>query len=247
MKTRIVLLLLLTCLTFADNLLACPQTETGVPACAYWTRADAVFSGKVLEIKNAQKSEDLPEGSRKIRFQVLQNFKGVDNPTFAVFSPDAKSDCGLNVKKGETWIIYARNDIVGKSFAEFRGVKIEPKVESAELEILKQVIAGKSATAISGRIVSTAGKYIFEPVEVTVEGKNFKQTAKTDANGAFDFPVPPDANYKIELKFPFEAIVKWNENLLGISLKQGNPTIFKYEAKLNDGDCHFSLFEVLKK
>ena len=50
MKTRIVLLLLLTCLTFADNLLACPQTETGVPACAYWTRADAVFSGKVLEI-----------------------------------------------------------------------------------------------------------------------------------------------------------------------------------------------------
>lgn len=247
MKTRLVLPLFLICLTFAKILPACPQTETGVPACAYWTRADAVFLGKILNIEKVSGSEDLPAGSRKIRFQVLQNFKGVDNPTFAVITKDAKTDCGLNAKKGETWIIYANNDIVVKSFAKFRGVKIEPKLESAELETLKNIIAGKSAAAISGRIISTDGKNIEEPVEVTVEGKNFKQTAKTDINGAFNIPVPPDANYKIELKFLYETNIKWDENLLGALLTQGVPTIFKYEVRLNDGDCHFSFFEVLKK
>ncbi len=232
---------------FTINFFACPQAETGVPTCAYWTRADVVFLGKILNIEKVSGSEDLPAGSRKIRFQVLQNFKGTDNPTFAVITKDAKTDCGLNAKKGETWIIYANNDIVIKSFAEFRGVKIEPNAANAELGTLKNVIAGKSATAISGRIAAPDGKYNFEPVEITVEGKNFKQTAKTDDDGAFNVPVPPNANYKIELKFPFEAIVKWNENLLGTALMQGVPTIFKYEAKLNDGDCNFSFFEVLKK
>ena len=247
MKNISILFVVLILIALHTNSFACPQTETGVPACAYWTRADAVFLGKILNIEKVSGSEDLPAGSRKIRFQVLQNFKGVDNPTFAVITKDAKTDCGLNAKKGETWIIYANNDIVIKSFAEFRGVKIEPKVESTELATLKNIVAGKSATAISGRIVSTDGNKINESVEITVEGKNFKQTAKTDADGAFNFPVPPDASYKIELKFAYKAELKWNENLLGASLTQGIPTLFKYEVRLNDGDCHFSFFEVLKK
>ena len=189
----------------------------------------------------------MPAGSRKIRFQVLQNFKGADNPTFAVITKDAKTGCGLAAKKGETWIIYAGNDIVIKSFAEFRGVKIDTKQPNAELETLQNIIAGKSATAISGRIVSFVGNIPDKPVEITVKGKNFTQTVQTDANGAFDIPVPPDANYKIELKFPYRAGLKWNEMLLGASNIEGVPTLFKYEIKMNDGDCNFNIFEVTKK
>jgi hypothetical protein len=233
----------------AESAAACALTDDGVPACAYWTRADVVFSGKVLKIENAAKSEDLPAGTRKIRFQVLQNFKGADNPTFSLVTADAKTGGGLEIKKGETWIIYAANDIVVKSFTSFRGIKIEPKLANEELETLKSVIGGKTAAAISGRIVSDTsnGKYEYEPVEITVENKGKRFTAETDANGAFNIPVPSEGTYKVEIKLPYRAGIKWNEMLLGASNTEGTPTVFKYEVRLGDGDCNYNVFEVLKR
>jgi hypothetical protein len=242
-------LLFFILIAFTNIAFGCAKTETGVPACAYWTRADVVFSGKVLKIENAAKSEDLPEGSRKIRFQVLQNFKGADNPTFSLVTADAKTGGGLEIKKGETWIIYANNDIVVKSFAAFRGVKIESQLANDELETLKSVIAGTTSAAISGRIVSDAasGKYEYEPVEITVENKGKRLTAATDPDGAFNIPLPSEGTYKVEIKFPYRAGVKWNEMLLGASNTEGVPTVFKYEVRLGDGDCNYNVFEVTKK
>lgn len=243
-------LIFLTFIVFTDVSFGCPQTETGVPACAYWTRADAVFSGKVLKVENASKSEDLPAGSRKVRFQVLQNFKGADNPTFSLVTTGAKTDCGLEIKKGETWIIYANNDIVVKSFSAFRGVKIEPKVENAELETLKSVIAGTTSAAISGRIVwqSRNDVDLYEIVEeIMVEGNGKRFSAQPNASGAFNIPVPSAGTYRVELKFPYLAPLKWADNLLNTSYTQGNPTVFKYEVRLNDGDCNFNFFEVSRK
>ncbi len=245
MKNPIILLSFLIFLALPETASAsCALTENGTPVCAFWTSADVVFLGKALKVENAPKNEGFPEGARKIRFQVQQNFKGADNPTFTVVST---ADCGLNIKSGQTWVIYANNDIVVKSFSAFRGVKIEPKIISDEAETLKNITAGNSDTAISGRFVSAAnnGAYIYEPVEISVAGGGKLLTAKTDTNGAFNIPVP-DGNYQVELKFPFKASFKWNENLLGTALVEGIPTLFRYEVRLNDGDCQFNFFEVSK-
>jgi len=246
MKTRLLLILALIFIASAASVFACTLAEDGTPVCAYWTRADAVFLGKAVKVEDAPKNENFPDGARKIRFQVLQNFKGADNPTFTVAVTDPL--CGVNVKSGQTWIIYAGNDIVLKSFSAFRGIRqIEPKEANGEAETLKNILAGKSDTAISGRLSSAGGSYIYEPVEISVAGNGKLLTAKTNADGAFNVAVPPDVNYKVELKFPYKASFKWDENLLGTSLTEGIPTFFRYEVKLNDGDCHFSFFEVLKK
>ncbi len=248
MKKRFILLSFFLLIALANVSFGCSQAEFGVPVCANYTRADAVFFGKVLKVEDVPKTEDYPPGGHKIRFQVLQNFKGADNPTFALVSGDPKTGSGLNAKTGQTWIIYARNDIVVKAFQDFRGARIEPKEKSEELETLKNILAGKSETAISGRLTSEKlGRYEYEEAEITVEGKNFKQTAKTDADGAFNFPVPADGKYKVELKLPFAARLVWDEWLLGASFAEGNPTIFKYDVSINDGDCFYSFFEVLKK
>ena len=240
------MLLIFSCTDFSFG---CAPTESGVPVCAYFTRADAVFSGKVIKVETVPKTEDFPVGGHKIRFQVLQNFKGADNPTFTLITADWKTACGLNAKTGQTWIVYARNDIVIKSFQDFRGVKIEPKEPGTELETLKNIIAGKSATAISGQLASNGenGKYSDEAAEITVEGKNYKQTQNTGADGFFDFPVPSEGKYKVEIKFPFEANLIWNDGLLGTFYTKGNPTFFKYEVSLGDGDCVYSFFEVSRK
>ncbi|HEY8562048.1 MAG TPA: hypothetical protein VIL74_16870 [Pyrinomonadaceae bacterium] len=221
---------------------ACAIAPDGTPVCAHWTRADAVFSGKVLKVEDAPKNEGFPEGARKVRFQVQRNFKGVDNPTFTIV---ALPDCGLNVKSGQTWIVYAANDIVVKSFSAFRAVKIEPKTTSEEAAALENIKSGKSDTSIAGRFVSTQNTYGFEPVEISVAGQGKSFSARTDASGAFSVAVP-DGNYKVELKLPYDARFKWDENLLGTSFTEGVPTVFKYDVRLNDGDCHFSFFEVSK-
>ena len=244
---KFILLFLLIFTAFTVNSIACTRTEFGIPACAYFTRADVVFLGKAVKIENAPKSEDLPSNARNIRFQILQNFKGADNPNFSVTTTGKNSANSLNVKKGETWLIYANYDIVYKSFTEFRGAKVESIETNEEVTTLKDILSGKTDTAIAGQFTSQNGKYIYEPIEITVVGKNQRFTAQTDANGAFNIAVPSDGIYKVELKFPYQANLTWNENLLGTSLTEGVPSIFKYEARLNDGDCHFSFFEVLKK
>lgn len=246
---KITFLLFFILLAFTGISFACPLTELGVPACAYFTRADAVFLGKALKVEDAPKSEDLPEGSRKVRFQVLQNFKGADNPTFTLVTNAAKADGGLSIKSGQTWVVYANNDIVVKSFSVSRGVKIEPKMANEELETLKNVAAGKTETSISGRIASDkmSGKYLYETVEISIEGSGNRQTVKTDSEGAYNFVVSPGVKYKVELKFPYNAGLVWADNLLGTSLTQGNPTLFKYEVELYQGDCNYNFFEVTKK
>ena len=243
MKIRLLLILLLVFTLQTETAAACALAANGTPVCAYWTRADAVFTGKAVKVENAPHNEGFPDGARKIRFQVQQNFKGADNPTFTVVT---LPDCGLNIKSGQSWIVYAANDIVVKSFSAFRGVKIEPKIPSDEAGALENIKSGKSDTAISGRLASAANAYNYDPVEVSVSGNGKQLTAKTDASGAFNIAVPPDGSYKIELKFPYKASFKWDENLLGTSLTEGLPTLFKYEVKLRDGDCHFSFFDVTK-
>ncbi len=244
MKITSVLFSLVILFTLSGQLFA----RFGEPPCASWTRADVVFSGKVLKVEAVPKGEGFPEGARKIRFQVLQNFKGADNPTFAIVTKILVGTDGLNfIKKGETWIVYAQNDIVGKSFTDFRRTKLDPKVASEELETLKNIIAGKTSAAISGQIMSPNAVYEYEPVEITIESKGKRLTATTDGDGAFNIPVPSDGIYKVALKFPYNAGLKWNENLLGTSYVEGNPTFFRYEVRLNDGDCNFNVFEVLKR
>jgi hypothetical protein len=247
MKLIFCFCLLFGALAAADSF-ASFRSDLRTPPCALWTQADAAFLGKVVAVEKASKSENLPDGTLKIRFQVIENFKGADNPTFTLFEASAATGGAAKLKKGATWIIYARNDIVVKSFTKFAGVEINPKEKSAELETLQSIVAGKTATAIAGRLVSdpTNAKYEFAPVAVVVTGKDANFTAGTDADGAFNIPVP-DGAYKVELKFPYRAALKWHEMLLGASNTEGVPTVFRYEVRLNDGDCDFNVFEVTKK
>ena len=94
-----------------------------------------------------------------------------------------------------------------------------------------------------------------QKIIVVMPAYNAAQTlAKTVAemprdivDGTFDLPVPSEGKYKVELKFPYNASLIWDERLLGKSLVQGNPTIFKYDVSLNDGDCVHNFFEVSRK
>lgn len=243
------LLLFLIFLASADYARSCPQSEFGVPPCANFTRAAAVFLGKVIKIEGLDGKEEYPAGARKIRFKVLENFKGADNPTFTLTTPDSNAACALNIKAGQTWIIYAGHDIDGKGFYDFRGVKFNPKENTGELETLKTVSSGRTEASISGRLASSAqtGKYTYEPVEITIEGSGGRQTTKTDAEGVFHLSPLAAGKYKVKMNFPYRAGLLWNEFLLKTSYTEGIPTFFEYEVEVKPGDCDYNFFEVLKR
>jgi hypothetical protein len=249
MKTKFVSLSFLIFAVFSGISYGCAAKEFGVPVCAYFTRSSAVFLGKALEIENLSGKEDYPEGRRKVRFKVLQNFKGVENPTFTLLTSNQKADCGLKIKTGQTWIVYAGHDIDGKSFYGFRGVKYNPQEKNEELEILKASAEGKAETSILGQLATASppGKYSYEPVEITIDGNGTRKNTTTDAEGAFILSPLPAGKYRVKMSFPYRADLVWPELLLKTSFNEGIPTFFEYEVELRQGDCEFNFFEVLKK
>ena len=230
----------------AAGAFGCPRAETGEPVCAFYTRAEVVFLGKAVKVESVGGKDDFAAGARKIRFQVLRNFKGADNPTLSIVTNGPDADCGLDIKSGQTWVVYGALDQIDKFFHGFRGRKIDPKAPDAELDALQRIAEGKTDAMLAGRLTTGGGAYAAEPVEVALEGRGGRQTAQSDADGMFRFAPLAEGKYKVRLTFPFRADLKWDQYLLGTNFAAGPKSVFDYEISLRDGDCVFHLFEVTK-
>jgi len=248
MKTHLLWLLILIFVFFTNVSLACSRFEFGVPTCAKFTRADAVFIGKAINIENLTGKEDYEDESLKVQFKVQHNFKDAENPTFTLITNDWRAACGLNIKKGQTWIIYANYDDENKTFISNIGNKYNLKEDREDLEILKTVSERKADTKISGRLISfgTSNEYKYEPVEITVEGNGSRRTTATNVEGTFNISSLTAGNYEVKMKFPFHAsLLFFIPNLKSI-YTEGTPTFFDYEVGLKQGDCDYSFFEIFR-
>lgn len=233
---------------FTNVSLACSRFEFGVPTCAEFTRADVVFIGEAVKTEDLTGKGDYPDNWLKVRFKVKQNFKGAKNPTFTVITNDWRAACGLEIKKGQTWIIYARYDDEDKTFVSNIGYKYNPKEDKEDLEILKAASERKTDTTISGQLISygVIYEYNYEPVEITVEGNGSRQTTLTDAKGKFNISTLTAGKYKVKMKFPFHASLLFFIPDLKYVYTEATPTFFEYEVELKQGDCDYSFFEIFR-
>ena len=67
--------------------------------------SSAVFSGKVIEIKRHDRTED-PLGQVEVIFEVNKSWKGVDKRIISVFTGSNSASCGYGFKKGRTYLVY---------------------------------------------------------------------------------------------------------------------------------------------
>lgn len=246
MKTHLFWLLTLIFVFFTNVSLACSRFEFGVPTCAKFTRADAVFIGKAIKIEDLTGKGDYLDNELKVQFRVQQNFKGAENPTFTLITNDWRAACGLEIRKGQTWIIYA-NYNEDKTFVSNTGYKYNPKEDKEDLEILKAASERKTDTTISGRLISYGTyEYKYEPIEITVEGKGSRQITITNAEGTFNISSLTAGNYKVKMKFPFHASLLFLIPNLKSIYTEGTPTFFEYEVELKQGDCNYSFFEIFR-
>ncbi len=247
METHLLWLLILIFVVFANFLFACSRFEFGVPICANFTRADAIFVGKAIKVEDLTGKDDYPDDWLRVQFKVQQNFKSADNPTFTLVINDWRSACGLEIKKGQTWIIYANYDDKNKTFESNIGSKYNPLEDKEDLEILKKASERKTDTTISGRLISYGTyEYTYEAVEITVEGNGSRQITTTNADGTFNISSLTAGNYKIKMKFPFHASVSFIIPNLKYVSTEGIPTFFEYEVELKRGDCDYSFFKIFR-
>jgi hypothetical protein len=228
---------------FTNLSFACTRFEFGVPTTAQFTRAEAVFIGQAIKVEDYLKTE----GYLKVQFKVQKNFKGASNPTFAITTPNWRAACGLKIKKGQTWIIYAFYNEESKTFESSHGYRYNPTEDKEEVNILKAASERKTDTTISGRLISYGVyEYKYEPVEITVAGNGRQYSTTTKLDGTYKIPLSAPGIYKVKMKFPFRAMIEFGFSNKKTVYSEGVPTFFEYEIKLEQGDDDYSFFEVSK-
>lgn len=240
-------LLVLIFAVFIDISFACSRFEFGVPVQAQFTRADAVFIGKAVKVEDLTGKDDYPDNWLRVQFKVGQNLKGAENPTFTLITNDWRAACGLKIKTGQTWIIYAHYDDEDKVFRSNTGRKYNALEDKKDIEVLKLASERKTDTTISGRLISYGVyEYEYEPVEITVEGNGSLQTTTTNADGTFSVSSLTSGTYKVRIKFPFRASLEYRVSDKKPVYTKGTPTFFEYEVKLEQGDHEYSFFEIFR-
>jgi hypothetical protein len=232
-------------LVFINISFACTRFEFGVPTQAEFTRAAAVFIGKAIKVQYSAGKDDDSNQWSKVHFKIQQNFKGAENPTFTIVTNNWRAACGLKIKKGQTWTIYAHYDDEDKIFRSNIGNEYNPLEDKEEVEILKLASERKTDTTISGRL-TLSGLYPYkEVVEITVEGNGIQQTTTTKPDGTFSVSSLTAGNYKVKMKFPSGAsIVYFTISGQKPVFTKELSNLFEYEVKLKHGDYDYSFFEI---
>lgn len=249
--------------TFFQSIQACTCSEHGVPVCAEFDRADAVFYGKVedvtpFEAKDAKvsfpsvNSISTFKGSGLvwIHVKVEKAFKGVTEKTVKVATYQ-RTSCDIGeVKKGQRWIFFAyrnrESGILGVGACNATGQLSEKLSEYndyfSELEKLGQ---GKQGTLVKGTIIKDA--FVGEPQQasVSIEGENFFSTNPTDKGGNFSFKVPKAGKYKVRVSVPFSATFYFTYKVTNFTKNSPTEqeTIFEYEIDAEENECNYYQIE----
>lgn len=186
-------LTILTIILAADRAHAC-SCMGGIPLCETVWKTDVVFSGEVLDISPVPN----PHGEgfqphRRVRFRVLQGWRGETEPTVELTTGAGGGDCGYNFEKGVAYLVFAHS----RGGALTTGIcsRTRRLADAAEdLEYLKTAMRPSATGRIFGAVQyqrepnSTYGPLKPAPgypVELS-DGKTTRKTS-TDRDGRYEF------------------------------------------------------------
>ena len=251
---------LLFCAAVFNEVNACTCLDYGVPTCALFSRADAVFVGKIERITSAMGDKDASVqlggvGSISSRgdsliwvhFTIEHAFKGVSGKTVKALTYRGTS-CDLGVKEGQRWLIFAHRDdeTSNLSFGACDGnqgiEKNSPLI--AELEKLSKQ---SGPLSIRGRVAEQqfSGMKGAKAV-ITSNGLNLQTV--TDDDGSYSFEVPRAGPYTVKVIVPFSAsLLRFLGDDRPIDEKpEETQTVFEYSATASPAACDYQFFNTFK-
>ncbi len=251
---------LLFCAAVFNEVNACTCLDYGVPTCALFSRADAVFVGKIERITSAMGDKDASvqlggvgsmssraSGLIWVHFTIEHAFKGVNGKTVKALTYRGTS-CDLGVKAGQRWVIFAHrdNETSNLSFGACDGnggiEKNSPLI--AELEKLSKhtgplSIRGRVA---EGQFSSVTG------AKAIITGNGVNLQTVTDDDGSYSFEVPTPGSYRIKVIVPFSATrARFAGDDRPVDEKpEETQTVFEYSATASPDVCDYQYFDTFK-
>ncbi len=226
---------------------ACECIAYGTPICALYWRSDAVFVGKVVDIRPIKVRPDNTYTYVTATFRVDESFRGASGPRIEV-SVASNTLCEPKFKKGKRYVVYAtlhrETNQLFTGMCTGTGLADDIDDELKELRKLKQREAGET---ISGRVVRR--RYQGIPgikVEVTGNDKTF-QTLSTDY-GDFSVSLPGPGVYKVRVLVPHAVQpLDYSDDQIDVKTTHTDSlSTFEYNVTLEKSQCNFLQLNVLE-
>lgn len=235
-------------ITFCIDTFGCSIFVTGTPIEARHTKATSVFLGKVLKIENFKShEEEFATNAKRITFKVAEQFKGDVVNTLSVVTPDWRGACGLHVRRGQMWMIFANRTNESGVLETTSGFRYEPAEDAAAATTLRKAKFGETDTVISGTLTTSwANGYEYEPAEVRISNGAQEWTVFTDAHGKFRFASLPAGNYNVQVKFPFRAASIYDISDPQPAILESDSLTIRFKVQLSQGQHDYSFFEVFR-
>ena len=214
MKTR--LSIVTTCIAIvlfaASAAMACSCADMGTEICQTYWSTSVLFSGRVVQVDDIPRKDngDYFLLSKRVKFAVIDPFRGVTGQTVEVLTGSGGGDCGYNFQLNESYLVYAW-DNEGKIST---GICSPTKRLSDAGEDMAY-IRGLPDAPSGGRIYGRVSQYLvrrsddeYKPnppmpnVAITIEGAKSKKETTTDSAGAFIVDGLPAGKYTVSAKAP---------------------------------------------
>ena len=198
---------------------ACSCVEPNPRCQTVWNTPD-IFVGQVLAIDTAP-ADTVPFLPRRVRIRTAEVFRGGAGGEVDIWTGQGGGDCGYGFKAGATYLIYAYRDTETGRLATGICSRTQPLSSAAEdLEYLR---SSAKSTARLGRIFGHATrddsqlielwtgrpKTPFAGAKVIAEGGGRTYEARTAADGAYEFAVPP-GTYTVRVEVPDGLYARWS-------------------------------------
>jgi hypothetical protein len=252
--------ILLFCTAVFNNVNACTCLDYGVPTCTLFSRADAVFVGKIQRITSAMGDKDASVqlggvgsissrggGPIWVHFTIEHAFKGVGGETVKALTYSGTS-CDLGVKEGQRWLIFAHRDkeTSNLSFGACDGngaiEKNSPVI--AELEKLSK---HTGLLSIRGRVAEQQFSSV-KGARAIITGNGLNLETITDDYGSYSFEVPTPGSYRVKVIVPFSAtLMRFVDDDRSIDEKpEETQTVFEYSATASPDACDYQYLNTFK-
>jgi len=220
MAVRVFIAVAVACAAAARSADACSCSDPG-PPCRAMLLTDAIFVGKVTEIRdpsaNAQPDENLPRLFRRVNFLVEEPFRAAGvkkGATLVVLTGFGGGDCGYAFVIGERYLVYARH--FPDTNHLFTGICTRTRAlaeATPDLEYLRARHEPDRLAGIEGTIhelardPSTKDTHMVGPLRgATVvarrQGDGKQWEARTDAQGWFRFWGLTFGKYEVRAVLP---------------------------------------------
>ena len=225
---------------------ACTCDEYGVPVCAAYWRADAVFVGQLLKTTPIGTNSDKELPTVMLHFFVEQPFRGVDGNRVDVATLHGTS-CDMTFTKGKRYLIYASREEGGdRLFAHPCTRTTELKDAMEDLDYIRSVMQQQAKESIMGRLLRTRSERL-AGLKVTVQHGDKTWETRTDEEGYFSVSVPGPGKYTVRAFIPFAAAVMAQvEEKPGKVHATDTLTTFEYEVQLEKNECEYTQIDTFK-